>query len=465
MLHCFDAYPSESLLGQLNSVGSPQPDDGIQDFSNVPPAVPMPYDEVWNKTVGSTAAPASAPTVFSYSPSGSSYVTAVMVEKADGSVVLFNALTGAPIQTLTPPAPTMTGGLTTFPSVNAPAPTYYDGRIYAGQPNGDLYVYSVLGVGSAAAPGVRIPVSTTASPTEYVTASPAVGLLPNGETTNTVIAYVATNQNVYTILLGARNDAMVPYNTNGTQIGYNLNRNPEYFLNNIVVDMALNPSIFDATGAILQGATPNPGGQNPVFTTTNLGTYFTNWDVDFVNSLPNSGNPGSKGTLTLHEIKATSYADNANSSSTLSAPAMDRQGDYYYTVNDGTNSYLFGVHPDLLQRNVRLKFRFRMPLSNDPSVKDPNSNPWNYVDADNVDYSDSTVIAHNKQYSLLDFHFVGAPVADGQGNGYVVAQNKPETTAAVLCFNANQEITANAGTPGNPPPANFDPTQASYLQL
>ena len=142
-------------------------------------------------------------------------------------------------------------------------------------------------------------------------------------------------------------------------------------------------------GAFCTGAALNtPGGQNPVFTTTIGGSYFTNWDVDFGNSLTNNG------TLTLHEIKAHKLCRYAPTSARFPRPAMDRQGDYYYIENDTAgghaNSYLIGVHPDLLQRSVRLKFRFRLPLTNDPSAKDPNRQPQQWDDIGRptvVDYS------------------------------------------------------------------------------
>ena len=144
--------------------------------------------------------------------------------------------------------------------------------------------------------------------------------------------------------------------------------------------------------------------------------------------------------------------------STVSAPAFDRGGDCYYTVNgpiarNGGGSYLFGVHPGVQQRQVRIKFRFRIPTAGDDVLyADPSATKppppaayWNYKDADGVDYT-----------LLKGFQFVGAPVVDGQGNVYVAASNG-SGTAAVLCFNGNQEPSADAL-------AGYDTTQASYDQ-
>ena len=95
----------------------------------------------------------------------------------------------------------------------------------------------------------------------------------------------------------------------------------------------------------------------------------------------------------------------------------------------------------------------------------------NAVDADNVNYSDTTTNANGATNSLLDYHFVGSPVVDGQGNVYVAAQNGNSGFAAVLCFSADQEVTAEAEVPnGSPPPLltrvlGFDTTQARYFQI
>ena len=469
VLHAFDAVPDEFLTNQASA------DDGLADFSS---PTPTPYDEVWNANVGANA---SAPTVASFN--GATYV---FVERANGSVVQFsavNTVAGAtPVKTLA------ALGSATFPqpnTPNAPAPTYYDGRIYAGQADGTVSVYSLNGTGSAAS-GANIPVDPqTGVPGETVTASPAVGLLEGGLVTNTIVAYVPTTQNMNTVLLGARNDPLTLYSPNGQFQGYNINRTARYGLFNLFADPATNPSgqAHDSSG---NNVVALSGGRDPVYATTtpliNVDDIFGEWDVDFVNSIPQNGGQ----TLTLHEIKALSLANTTAGSTqaTVSAPAIDRQGDYYYVVNDtaNNNSYLFGIHDDIAQRNVLIKFRFRLPKTNDSSTVDPTSGlqwstPANAVDADNVKYGDPTLNGNGATNSLLDFRFVGAPVVDSQGNVYVAAQGNQTlngnatSVAAVLCFSANQEITAEAETPTqNPPPAltrnpNFDAIHSRYFQL
>ncbi len=450
VLHAFDAYPDQDLTGKGRE------DDQVPVFGPAPNQ-PTPYGEIWNASVG---AGASAPTVASYSGS-----TFVFVEKANGSVVQYNGVTGAVVRTLSPPN-SLSVAYPQGSNANAPAPTYYDGRIYAGLPDGTLFVYSLNGAGSAGN-GAVIPIDPQNASGEYVTAPPAVGLLASGETTNSIVALVPTTQNMNTVLLGARNDPLIGYSPGGTFTGYNVNRNARYSLPNLFVDAASTPvgRAYDSLGNLLGTATGGQG-RDPAFPSTippiNIDDQFGDWDTDLVNSIPQNGGM----TLTLHEIKALSIAAPQGSGATLSAPAIDRHGDYYYTVDDGINSYLFGVHDDIAQRNVRLKFRFRLPRTNDPSTVDPInggtnwSTPGNAIDADKVNYAGTGTNPDGSSQSLLDCRFVGAPVVDGQGNVYVAAQNG--SVAAVLCFNADQEVTA---VPLGGAASGFDATQARYFQL
>ena len=461
VLHAFDAIPDEFLAPPAAGASA---DDGMADFSS---AQPTPYDEVWRANVGVGA---SAPTVASYgkpsgTPAGATYV---LVEQANGGVLMFPAVTPAANAAPTQTFPALASTAYPQPNIpNAPAPVYYDGRIYAGQADGTVSVYSVNGSGSAGG-GAVVPVDPQTVTGEYVTASPAVGVLEGGLVSNSIVAYVPTSQNMNTVLLGARNDPLTVYSPGGQFQGYNVNRTARYGLFNLFVDANAQPygQAHDSLGTSLASAQYGQG-QDPAFTLVptpsppiNVDDIFGEWDVDFVKSIPqNSGM-----TLTLHEIKALSLANTTagTTQAVLSAPAVDRQGDYYYVVNDttGNNSYLFGVHDDIAQRNVLIKFRFRLPRTGDQSTLDPVTNAqWNGVDADNVKYADPTVNSSGAANSLMDFHFVGAPVVDGQGTVYVAAQNAG--TAAVLAFNANQEITA---TPPGGSANGFDATQARYYQ-
>ena len=449
ILHAFDAIPDESLTNTATA------DDGIPDFIS---ATPTPYDEVWNARVGGNA---SAPTVASFG--GTTYV---FVEKADGSVVQYASVTGALVKTLTQPSTNPTppkypqGGI-----INAPTPTVYDGRVYAGQGDGSLFVYSVkLAATDSAAGGVVIPVDPTKVDIEYATAAPAVGLLGAGTITNNIIALVPTSQNMNTVLLGGRNDPLTAFSGNGQFAGYNVNRTTRYRLFNLFVDLASFPAgqAYDGNG---NNQIAVSGGQDPVFGSTNQfaggDDFYGDWDSDFRASTGQSGGSPSNGsTLTLHEIKALSLA-NTIGGAIVSAPAIDRHGDYYYVVNAGADSYLFGVHDDVQQRNVLVKFRFRLPRSGDSSAQNANGSAWNNIDADNVNYNNiNTNPSDGSSQNLMDFHFVGTPVVDGQGNVYVAAQ-KIGGPAAVLCFNADKVITADpVGASGF-----LDDATASFFQL
>ena len=391
------------------------------------------YDKIWTQSVG---AGASAPTVAAFG--GVNYV---FVETSSGAVAVFNAVTGAAGPKLTPPA--IAGG--SFGAVAAPAPTYYDGRIYAGQANGTLDVYDLNEGGT----GVAVPLNPnpgTLTPTEAVTGPPAVGTLADADT-NVIVAVVPTNYNTYTVLLGARNEPLKTYLANGALKGYSINRQGRYDLGNIFADLNAVPSLlaYDYNGNIVTGVTANgTAPQDPLFAITTYNNYYTDWDMDFASATaPGNGNSI---PVNLNFVSAAPYRELTSSpvpSGVMSAPAIDRHGDYYYTENisvNGTNSYLVGVHNNRLFSGVRLKFRFLIPKTT--GVRD----------ADNTDYT-----------PLVGFQFVGAPVIDDQGNVYTAAVNTSTNTATVLCFRGDQPISA-VFDPNNLPATLPDLTQATISQ-
>ena len=394
-LHAFDAYPSENLTGAANSQGA---ETALSQYPLTS------YDEIWNNASSSagTGVSASTPTVASFK--GVNYV---FVEKKDGSVAAYNAVTGA-----APAAFTLSGSGDGNFAGNAPGPTYYDGRLYAGQSDGTLHVYDLNET------GVAIPVTLDSNQNvtgEVVTGAPAVGTLTSGNT-NVLVAVVPTNANIYTVLLGARDEALKQFSTNGALVGYSINRLGSYDLNNIFADT--NPLVappllaYDYNGNVVTGVAANstaPNPQDPLFPITNTQGYYTDWNMDFNAAAGNGpvGNP-----LDVNFISADSYGQLQNfaNAAAVSAPASDRRGNYYYTetmqANSVTNSYVVGVANAPLHSNVHIKFRFRMPTTADGTA--PLN--WNYIDADNVNYA-----------PLVGFHFVGAPVVDNQGNVYAAA--------------------------------------------
>ncbi len=429
-LHAFDAFPSENLTGTADVNGKEQ-------ISPVPlPNYPTSsYDEIWQKNVNTGA---SAPAVASFN--GTNYV---FVEAANGSVAAFNAVTGASAPfTLTPPT---TPSAASYSGTNAPSPTFYEGRLYAGQANGTLTVYDLSENTSAA-----VPLDTNTAQVGPVVGPPSVGLITNGDT-NVLVAAVSTPFNVYSVLAGARNEPMKQYLVNNSITGYSINRSGRYDLNNIFADVnAITPPLraYDNGGNLVQNVTANPSpapnAQDPLFSITTNFSYYTDWNMDFASAAGTGTTPS---PVNLNYVSTSSYGQVMGSgavAAAVSAPVEDRHGDYYFTeTNTGTNglnSYVIGVTPAPLHNNVHIKFRFLMPTGafNNPEA---------------VDYG---------QISKL--HFVGAPVVDDQDNVYALATNGTGTTAAtqasVLCFHANQQVTAVVTTANSP----IDLTQATIMQ-
>ncbi len=407
-IHAFDAYPAEFLT----AIGLA--DDGLPDFGASPPTA---YDEIWHQDVGPNA---SAPTVATY---GSK--TYVFVERADGSVLQFDTVQGTAGTPLTPP-PAIPAA-TPYPNAgvaNAPAPVVYEGRVYAGQPNGDLFVYDIAG-----AAGYRVPLVLAPTQAEAVCGSPSVGVLADGNLTNDIVAIVPTTQNVYTVFLGAHADLLKEENG-----GYDVNRS-RLRLYTLKLQSGL-AYIYTSTSSV---ASANTSGTTPDFSPppTLKGALY----ADYLALLEPATAPISSfangQTLDLNSVSDFSYGAVTNgilpSTAVVSAPATDRNGDLYYTVNAGGNSYLFGVHQDPQFQNVKVKFRFRLPKAGEA-----------ITDGDGVSYA-----------GLEGAQFVGAPVIDGQGFVYAAAQNG--ANAAILCFSTTQPIYADVS-------GGFDPSTATFTQ-
>lgn len=431
-LHTYDAYPAEDLTG------TGKPDDGsIIDFGGTSTAPPTEYDEIWNASApGGASALGSAPTLATYGGQ-----TFVLVEGHDGKVYRFDAVTGLSPMTL----PNSGSAAGNAPSNYVPGPTYYMGRVYAAQPDGTLYVYD-FNAGGAAHAGIHAPLGPVpaGTSTEIGGATPTVGLLADGPVTSDVVALVPTNENLYTVFLGARADPLQPVPPGTTPpTGYNVNRQHLGYLP-VQIDQNANPSpqayTLDGTGQALHtngGPSGSPAGTGQDFSNpTAVGTYYGDYDQDLTLFTQGGTQAGQADYLT--QISGSSFGA-AQSGSPLtncvfSAAAFDRRGDYYYTETNTDGSYLVGVHGDAQVRNVRIKFRFRMPRASDLPLNDPDGILW---------------------ANLVGYSFVGPPVIDAQGR--VCAAASSGTNAAVLCFDANGEIYADA-------PAAFDPSQATLFQ-
>lgn len=129
-LHAFDLSPAQDLDGDGN------PDDGVSADFRSDFSAGKQYDEIWAQPCRS---PASSPTVAYVPVGGGDYAPAVFVATANGELLGFNAVTGAdlgnPLVTMNPyPADVAATGV-----VNVPAPTYFDGVLYAGDGKGFLW--------------------------------------------------------------------------------------------------------------------------------------------------------------------------------------------------------------------------------------------------------------------------------------------------------------------------------------
>lgn len=396
VLRAFDAVPGEDLTG------SGKADDGKADLS-----LGSSFDEIWE----AKGTYASAPTVFSYG--GSTYV---MAADGMGKVTYFNVTDGTSPITLPP-----SGTPTAFPAGRpVPSPTYYEGRIYQAQADGKLYVYDLHGGGTSAAGGKAFllnPATASAggTSTEYATGAPAVGTIADGEVTNDIVALVPTTQNLYTVFLGARADLLLPPNGSTS----NINRG-HLGLGKLDIDLnsVPGPLAYTLDGQLNR----TPSGMNFNAGPTGVSLYAT-YDADF------SALTGK--TLTSNAVSAFSYGTaqgggGSNSNATMSSPAGDRSGNFYYTVNTADNqSYLIGLKPDVLTRDVHLTFRFRMPRG-DGQGNDPDGVNWSVLDG---------------------YQFVGAPVVDSKGRVYAAAVNTTDPNllrATVLCFDSTQDVYAAA---------------------
>ncbi len=426
-VHAYDAYPAEDLTG------GGKPDDGDADFVGTATAAPTEYDQIWHASAAGSAAFASAPTVAVYGGQ-----THVLVEDRAGVVFSFDVGTGGKGAAL-PGSGSATASYAA--AVYVPAPTCYEGRVYAAQPDGTLYVYD-SNSGASAGKGVKVPLQLATS-NEVGVAPPSVGLLADGPVTSDAIALVPTNVNLSAVFLGARADLLQPVSGATPSSGYNVNRQHLGFLP-IQIDKNAVPGpqayTLDGLGSsTYTGNGPSGGGTSTSadFTAgTTTGTYYGDYDQDLTVFAPGGAHAGE--TAYLSQISGSSFGAVQGGSPltncVFSASAFDRRGDFYYTETNTDGSYLVGVHGEPQFRNVRLKFRFRMPKASDPPLNDPDGIAWN---------------------TLTGYQFVGAPVIDAQGHVFVAASSG--TKAAVLCFDANGEIYADA-------PAGFDPTQATLFQ-
>jgi hypothetical protein len=420
-VHVYDLIPGEDLDANGN------PDDGlIVDYQNGSSC-----DELWNAPVGTFA---SAPTIAT--PPGAQ--PQVFVELADGSVKAFNLVTGA--SPTVPPSITAAGvtyGSGASPvSTYAPAPTYYDGKLYAGRADGTVAIYDYAQGTSwafALQPGL-LPGNAVGK--QAVTAPPAIAANwlngANGQSnSNDLILYVSTNRFIYTVYLGAFNETLI-----GNGGGYptklaNLSPSGDIETFQAGANGLYRTFGLDAFGyESLAGAGAPAGNQ---FNGSGSGTI----GADYF-AVPAGGSTQAVvrtvvGASDQTKAFGVGSPPTGDFSAFVSAPAIDKNGYAYVTVTDPLigNSAIECIQDGLTIADRRVRWRFRLPSAGDAGT----------VDADGIDYSPR----------LLDMHFIGAPVLDRNGRVYALAVDNTAggNRAAVLCFDTNQLVTANIfGTGG-----------------
>ncbi len=406
VLRAFNATPGTDIIG------TGTPDAGTADYVNG-----YPYDEVWDTTgrsfsgitpVTLTDPLASAPTVASVPGGG----TDVFIVNVRGQVLVYDAATGGAAG----PSPLAgLGSHGTFTTV-APAPTYFDGRIYAGEPDGSLYVYDfATGTGK----DYSLYPTSSPGPTETAIASPTVGLVHEAINQGTATGYVddivvtvTTNLNTYTVHAGARHDPLSASGTTYTPTPVNTSSPGSLD----ILQAGTRTTYQDNAGGyqVTPFGSSVPAAPTPSFTISSMPAppVYGDYNVDFTNT--GAGNA-------VRTVFGLGTFMPAVTGGTISAPALDSNGNFYYTANVGTDSTIVCAHdgrsneaaPAGRRSAMQMEWRFRLPGAND-SVS---------LDADGISYS-----------ALTGYQFVGTPVVDDQGNVFALATDGANT--AVLCFNA-----------------------------
>lgn len=413
--------------GTLLSNPYTQPTGVVDNGTSVDYSQGKSYDEVWHTP--SLGANVSAPAVAADANGN----VVVLVETDAGAVKAYNASSGAAVSSI---GSGSGAGGSTFSSQQvtpAPAPTLYNGSVYAAQTDNSLYVYNLFADSNADYKAL----TSAATPAPVPTGAPAVGIIPVdatatgvAPTANDILAMLPTTQGLYSIFLGSRGEQLRP---TGLQTEYltKLQGTAAIDSTTPVPPSPLRVYTQDAATGYPMLATVALNTSKNGFTglTPGIG-YFADYDTDLTGASATSAL-----TRTIVNIANTSYSQGAAPIGLMSAPAMDRFGNAVYITNaaetsGGANgSSLVSFHDSPTNGNVRLNWRFRLPIASD---KDPITGK--VVDADGADYT-----------SLIGFTFQGAPVADETGNVYALATNGGQL--AIICINGLAPVTT-ASVPG-----------------
>ncbi|HEX5322602.1 MAG TPA: hypothetical protein VFW40_02370, partial [Capsulimonadaceae bacterium] len=456
-LHAFDLNPPESLSGVLSGDDGAAGNDPLtglpyaQDFSQG-----TSYDELWSvQPAGNQRL--SAPTVADLPGTG----TCVFVEGDDNTVYVYQAGTAlVPVGSYSRPggtAPTPYSGLAPVPPYGLPpmppAPSIYDGRLIAGQSDGTLLVCDLPGGNRFL---LTLDIANVPPDNSAVIAPPAVASIPSRDNVyggGDIVAYATTEQNVWAVLLGSRDEQVqaqpgqtsfqtkpqVASPTGITQGVFDLLNPPE----DPVVGAGPGPGVYynvsgwPQPGFVDPAYTPGTFTVSPTPPNSNAPPFYADYDI----TTSSTGNQSLSRTQ-IFEIIASmkSGAAGAGSATASGGVAVGPDNSIYLTVNEpATNTaYIEAVSeqsPNLGRPGNVIKWRFALV----------NTGP----DAGGI------------TYSLGGFQFVGAPVVDGN-TVYALAQNAAGTPI-VLAFNADAvcRVSAASGLPQPPSMTQNDETGAT----
>ncbi len=430
LLHAFVTKPGTDISNPYSPATIP--DAGLPTYKDYSKGAS--YDEYWHTTLG---AGASAPVMFTDS-SGSPIV---LVEDSKGNVLGFNPANGNPASSTGFSSGKLTGsGLSGGPAFTAtspaPAPTVYNGVVYAVQTDGSLY--------SSTAQGDYAPVTAGGGTTVTPQGAAAVGIVP-GDTpatgfapqTNDILAFMPSTSYLYSIYLGTRGEQLHDNGTTVMASGVNTSTDFRTKLTGQAKVLAT-PGSTQRVYALQPGsgyinrllpppttgtysATLDASGKNYMTANVPVGTpLYADYDTNLT--------PGPSGSGTDLTRTQVGIANNPGSSSppvgTLNGPALDRFGNAVYVTNTGSASSLVSFHDSPVFGKAILNWRFRLPTLKDGAV----------VDADGVDYTSGTV-----HPLLVGYTFQGAPVVDEHGVVYALASNG--TNVAIVCINGLQPVT------------------------
>lgn len=386
------------------------------------------------------------------------------------------------------------GSLGTFGSGVPPAPIVYEHRIFATEPNGQLFISDLLGTPYTGNPYTGTPATGfsdsggttyTADPltgTEVGMGSPVVGIVHDD--CNNIVAAYTTNRGLYTILCGARGEKLVDAgfdpsgdrlyatklagsapmnssNTNGTidpyPASYGLYTLSPGGVKQYITLSATTP--IDQTGQHFvvpstgTGGTITDPGAGEVFA-----DYDVNWNLSQFSETTNSPltSQGALDRLMVGYANSTLTTSGSGGAyaTMMSSPTMDQNGDIFYIDNFSSSNGAPDTSVTCLRDayqvgNSKLRWRYRLPTANDFN--------WFVAQASTSNTQTGLKDAAGRDYSLIgngfgpnvadQYWFVGTPVIDSRGSVYAAATDG--VNSAIFRFDTGDTISASLAVGNN----------------